>query len=179
MAAVRWCRDERSAITLTGKNEKRLRKLRMWQGLGSERKRGARAETFLALPQAVVDSSQFIAMSAPAVKLLIDLFAQFRGANNGDLCATWSLMKPRGWRSKGTLHAALQELLNAGFLLCTRQGGRNRASLYALTFMAIDECGGKLDVAATRVSPGTWKNGKRTRYVGQVASDSGPMKEVA
>ncbi|WP_157673558.1 hypothetical protein [Endozoicomonas ascidiicola] len=42
----------------------------------------------------------------------------------------------------------------------TRMGlamGRGKPHLYALTFLAIDECGGKLDVAATRVASGKWK----------------------
>ena len=34
---------------------------------------------------------------------------------------------------------------------------KGKPYLYAVTFLAIDECGGKLDVAATRVPSGKWK----------------------
>ena len=44
-----------------------------------------------------------------------------------------------------------------GILMMTRQGGRNKASLYAVTFQPINECGGKLDIAPTDIAPGDWK----------------------
>jgi hypothetical protein len=57
-------------------------------------------EGFVALPYSVLNSPLFIALSSYAVKLLIDVAAQYRGDNNGDLCIAWKLMKPRGWRSE-------------------------------------------------------------------------------
>lgn len=66
-------------------------------------------------------------------------------------------MHPLGWRSRDTLERALHQLIDAGLIELTRQGGLNRCSLYALTWHAIDECGGKLDVPATRVASGLWK----------------------
>ncbi len=113
--------------------------------------------SFLALPLVVIDSKEFSSLSAYAVKLIIDLYAQFKGSNNGDLCAAWSMMKKRGWRSKGTLHRALNELREKGFLLLARQGGKHKASLYALSFLAVDECKGKLEIPPTAAPPGTWR----------------------
>jgi hypothetical protein len=79
--------------------------------------------------------------------LLIDLFAQYRGDNNGDLYAAWKLMKPRGWRSEETLAKAKRELLDYGLIVETRKGARpNKASLYAVTWCDLDPCGGKLEV---------------------------------
>jgi hypothetical protein len=89
--------------------------------------------------------------------LLLDLLAQFNGYNNGDLCAAWRLMKRRGWRSKDSLWKALGELRAENWLEVTRQGGKHVASLYALSFFAIDECGGKLDVRATGRPSGAWR----------------------
>jgi hypothetical protein len=86
-----------------------------------------------------------------------DLLAQYKGDNNGDLCAAWTLMQPRGWKSKDTLSKALKELLAGDWLEVTRQGGRHKATLYGLTFYAIDDCKGKLDVKATGSPRGTWK----------------------
>lgn len=112
---------------------------------------------FVALPYAVVRSCSFSLLNPYAVKLLFDLLAQYNGGNNGDLTAAWTLMKPRGWRSKETLSRAIKELIEAGWVELTRQGGRHKAGLYAVTFYAIDECKGKLDVQATRTPRGTWK----------------------
>ena len=52
-------------------------------------------------------------------------------------------------------------LLETGMIELTRQGGLHCASLYAVTWLPIDECGGKLDVNATAVASGLWKQPKR------------------
>lgn len=112
---------------------------------------------FVPLPFVVLRSHNFTLLSAYAVKLLNDLLAQYRGNNNGDLCAAWTVMHPRGWKSKDTLNKALKELLAGNWVEVTRQGGRNKATLYALTFYAIDDCKGKLDVNATGSPNGAWR----------------------
>lgn len=111
---------------------------------------------FAALPHAVLNSENWLKLSPHAIKLLLDLFVQYKGHNNGDLCATWSMMEPRGWKSKATLHKALRELEHYGMLVKSRQGGRKLPSLYGVTFREIDECGGKLDIRPCP-PPGTWK----------------------
>lgn len=58
-------------------------------------------------------------------------------------------MRKHGWRSKAALQRAIDELLQTGFIVRTRLGGRNRAALYAITWLSINECGGKLDVRPT------------------------------
>ena len=55
--------------------------------------------SFFALPHAVLEHENYTRSSPKAVKLLIDLGAQYKGNNNGDLCAAWSLMTARGWNS--------------------------------------------------------------------------------
>ena len=96
-------------------------------------------EGFVAVPYSVLNSPLFIALSPHSVKLLIDVAAQFRGDNNGDLSLAWKLMKPRGWRSEATLHKAKRELLAGGFLYETRKGQRpNLCSLFALTWHQLD-----------------------------------------
>ena len=97
-------------------------------------------EAFLALPYSVLNSPLFLALTPHAVKLLLDVAAQYRGDNNGDLAMAWKLMKPRGWRSEATLHKAKNELLDAGFLYETRKGRRpNVCSLFALTWPMLDK----------------------------------------
>lgn len=88
----------------------------------------------------------------------MDLVAQYKGDNNGDLCAAWTLMKKRGWRSRDTLSKARRELLKAEWIIVTRQGGRHLPTLFALTFFAVDECGGKLDMKPTHTPPSNWRN---------------------
>jgi hypothetical protein len=87
---------------------------------------------------------------------MIDLGSQYRGFNNGDLCLSWSVMEKYGWRSRSTLLKAKNELLAVNFIINTRQGGRNRASLFAITWKEIDECKVKLDIDPTKFQPGQW-----------------------
>lgn len=114
--------------------------------------------SFVAIPHDCLNHPNFTALSPKAVKLLFDMAAQYRGNNNGDLCVTWSLMKKRGWGSEDTLNKARKELLHYGWIALCRQGGRNQASLYCLTWKSIDECKGKLDVQPTVTALGYWKN---------------------
>ncbi len=121
---------------------------------------------FLALPYSVIEHKNFATLPAWATKLLLDLCAQLRfkrggDASNGDLSAAWSLMKKRGWRSKGTLYASIKELKERGLIIVSRQGDRNKTTLYAVTWLAVDECGGKLDIKPTRVAPGNWRHDEK------------------
>lgn len=126
-----------------------------------ENMQGRRAGgSFSALPHAILDSPEYAELSPSAVKLLVDIFSQFRGKNNGDLCATWKFMRQRGWRSKETLFRALGELRSGNWLILTRQGSIHRASLFAVTWLPIDECKGKLDVSSTRVALNTWRKSR-------------------
>lgn len=118
-----------------------------------------RAESggYFGIPHAVMESPNYRALSAHARMLLNDLGLQFRGANNGDLSAAWRVMQPRGWRSRDTLGRAQAELLHFGLIEKTRQGGMNVPNLFALTWRSIDECHGKLDVAATQKPSRLWQ----------------------
>ena len=106
-------------------------------------------EAFVALPYSVLNSPLFLALSPHAIKLLIDVAAQYRGDNNGDLSVAWKLMRPRNWRSEATLHKAKRELLEAGFLFEARKGRRpNVCSLFALTWPLFDDNPDKFDPGA-------------------------------
>ena len=123
--------------------------------------------TFTLLPHMVMDAPAFVNRGPSALKLLLDLSRQLNGKNNGGLIATFSKMKERGWRSTSTLEAAKKELLAAGLIEQTRQGGLAQGarvpSLYAVTWLPIDEISDKagnniLDVSPTRVASGKWRN---------------------
>jgi hypothetical protein len=104
---------------------------------------------FLPLTLPALHSQALTSLSPHAGKLLFDLCSQWRLGHNGDLSAAWTTLQPRGWKSKETLQKALNELRASGLIVLTRQGGRHLCSLYGLGWLAIDGCGGKLDIAAT------------------------------
>lgn len=113
--------------------------------------------SFVAVPHVCLNHPNYARLSPRAVKLLFDLYAQYRGKNNGDFTAAWSVMRRRGWHSKDQLNKAEKELISTGWIIKTRQGGRNQCNLYAVTFQAIDECASKaLDVRPTVTAPGIW-----------------------
>ena len=107
-------------------------------------------DNYLNLSHPLLRSDAYKSLDGWGAKLLIDIAGQFTGNNNGDLCAAWSVLQAKGWKSKGTLHRALNALLKAGLIEQTRQGGRNRCSLFAVTWRSIDECKRKLDVSSTK-----------------------------
>ena len=126
--------------------------------------------SFLRLPHHVLQHETFKTLSTRATKLLIDIAAQYRGSNNGDLCAPFSLMKKRGWNSNDQLDKAKKELIKQDVIQLTRQGGRNKCNLYALTWFPIDECKGKLDIASTTTAPVNWRNKNASPSGGAEAS---------
>ncbi len=118
--------------------------------------------SFLRLPHFLLDSEEFAALSGNAIKLLLDAAKEFKGANNGNINLAWSRLASRGWVSQGTAHRAKHELLEQGFLRCTRHGGKNRCSLYALTWEPIDQCEKvNLEVASERVASHAWRKQNR------------------
>lgn len=112
----------------------------------------------VAIPVAVLNGAAYLGLNAHARMLLWDLAAQYRGNNNGDMCMAWKLMKPRGWKSEDTLSKAKLELLEARLIVETRKGARpNKCSLFALTWYALDDCNGKLDMSARSFPRGAYK----------------------
>ena len=131
---------------MTARNKKRRRNL------------GRQTTTpFLRLPLDLLIHDSFSTLSPRATKLLIDVAAQYNGHNNGDLCAPLSMMRKRGWKSSDQLFEARTELLDRGLVLTSRQGGLNKCSLFALTWLEINECEGKLDIQSSAVAPHNWK----------------------
>lgn len=130
--------------------------------------------SYVALPHAVLRHPNFASLSPRATKLLMDLCSVYNGQNNGDMATAWTIMRHRGWRSRDQLFKAQKELLEKAFIVKTRQGGRNRCNLFAITFWSIDECNGKLDISGTISPPGDWKKSiSVTRTAGHVDTLSG------
>lgn len=120
---------------------------------------------FVQIPVSVLKHPNFNNLRGSGIKLLLNLCSQIRyklggSVNNGDLTAAMTILKEHGWTSNETINFALQELLYYEFITITRRGGRNKCHLYAITWWAIDECKGKLDVSATNVPTNEWKEVK-------------------
>lgn len=134
---------------------------------------------FVTLPLCVLNGAAYLGVSAHARMLLFDLVSQYRGDNNGDLCAAFSMMKRRGWKSTHTLHAAKLELIEAGLIVETRKGARpSKASLYAVTWYALDDCGGKLEVSARAFPRGAYRF-KDPPPVLKVVNKNAPLNALA
>lgn len=113
---------------------------------------------FFHLHWPLLDSEDFISLKGNSIKLLTDLGRQYNGFNNGDLCATLSVMKKRGWNSNQQLTKALKELLERNLIVQTKQGGLNMGpNLYAITWQPINECQGKLDMGPTTTPPRSFR----------------------
>jgi hypothetical protein len=114
--------------------------------------------SFAGIPRIVMEHPDYINLGGHAVKLL-NLFAyQYRGKNNGDLCAAWAIAKKHGFKSQATLSRAKNELIHAELIIQTRQGvflnPGGRCALYALTWQPVNECPGKnMDIEPTIKPP--------------------------
>lgn len=119
--------------------------------------------SFLMLGHDLIRSSEFADLSPYAVKLLLEIASNFNGKNNGDLSAAYSILSKRGWKSSGTLAKTKKELVAKGWLITTRQGGRNRCSLFAVSWLPVDECGNKHDHPTESIPSNLWKNENSSR----------------
>jgi len=152
------------------------------------RSKGRRkSATFTMLRHDVMDSPNYRALSPRAVKLLLDIARQYNRFNNGDLCATYKVMKPRGWTSKDQLQKGLDELEHYGFILMSRQGGKHKCNLYALTWLEIDECKGKHELRVSKTPLNNWnvvqkpysqKSQSLPRHTGKVDPQHGSFKQL-
>ena len=49
--------------------------------------------------------NEFYTLPCRALKLLIDLYSQYNGRNNGDFCMAWSIMAKRGWALRSLIRS--------------------------------------------------------------------------
>lgn len=120
---------------------------------------------FFKLEKYILESDEYTELTPKAVKLLIDLCSQFNGKNNGDLTTAWKIMRKKGWKSKDTLYSAIAELEKNDWIIRTRQGGLHKPNLFAISWLAIDDCNGKLDIKPTQKASHKWKKYPSTNSV--------------
>jgi len=61
---------------------------------------------FVGIPKVCMKHQNYSDLSMPAKVLLHEFCYQYNGFNNGDLCAAFSVLNKRGWKSKGTVESA-------------------------------------------------------------------------
>lgn len=110
---------------------------------------------FILIPHSVMNHPNYYNLSGNAIKLLAELVKQYNGRNNGKLCAIFSQLKLRGWKSQGTLDRAKKELIKANLIFITKVstfGQSGKSPMYfAVAWQNIDEINGfKMDVEPTR-----------------------------
>jgi hypothetical protein len=92
-------------------------------------------ERFILLDHNLLDSEAFRALSAPAVKVLVIIMRRYNGANNGEI--SFGVREGEAYGlSRNITAAALEDLQNKGFLVCTRPGHfavKRLASTWCLT----------------------------------------------
>jgi len=104
--------------------------------------RSSKMSDFAALPRCYFATAEYRALSLGARALLIEFVLKFTGRNNGNLEMTAEQAKQLGVGSAQTFQKYKVELVNAGWIVVTRQGGLgNRCNLYALTYRGIDNTG--------------------------------------
>lgn len=91
----------------------------------------------------LLDSPAWRCLRSSAKALFVDLRASVNGFNNGNISATLSQLKHKGWSSSQTLSGALYELRALGFLAVTREGGLKQGTrvptLYRFTDLEVFE----------------------------------------
>ena len=71
----------------------------------------------------LLDSPAWSALGYSTQALYVILRRKLTATNNGNISATLGELEPYGWGSQTTLAKALRELIAAGFIAITRQGG--------------------------------------------------------
>lgn len=105
----------------------------------NDHRKGKLPFKFIAIPRLILDSHEWHKLPPNAIKLALDLAAQYTGKNNGRLTPAWEAMQRRGWVSKGTLNRAKSALLEASFVVLTRKGhAPSTAEWIGLTWWKLD-----------------------------------------
>lgn len=126
----------------------------LWNSKRTKLKGRLEAGRFAGIPCVVIETENFRRLSPSAIKLLLEFAYQFHGFNNGDLTAAYSILRKRGWKSQNTINMAIKELIHYNMIIKTRQGDlMKRPNLYAVTWSAINENKGKMDLCSPTEVP--------------------------
>ena len=119
--------------------------------------------SFVQIPHFVMESLKYADLDPYALKLLHELVRQYKGGNNGNLCAVQSELaaRCRTWKSKDMLTKKLAILESEGWIVKTRQGSKlDGCNLFAVTWWPINACPGKHCHPAEHKPSHAWKKPK-------------------
>ncbi len=137
-----------------------------------ERRRRAKGRKstsrYFGLPLNVANHEAYYTLSDGAKSMLTEIGLQYSGNNNGDLAATLTQLKHRGWNSNSKIRRTVLELIRHGLIKQARQGGRHKCNLYALTWKPIDDCKGKPDIPPTSTASNEWKQFRFSLHLQEV-----------
>jgi hypothetical protein len=134
-------------------------------------RKSERTYSYVQMLHAMLRDEGFMNLSPNAHKTLNYLSSQYSGNNNGDLDICEKNAKRRGLRmSAASLRRGAAELEKAGVIEKTRQGGRNRNNLYALSWREINYDPRKHDHVPTAQPTMRWLRQKSSSLVTQVES---------
>jgi hypothetical protein len=117
----------------------------------------AKPQPFAGIPNRVIDHPDFNKLSGNEIRLLLWFAYQYKGKNNGKLCAVWSQVKHRGFKSQTTLSNAIKGLRQKGFIELSKgnaltQNGRT-PNYYAITWEMVNDIPGfQMDLKPTRTA---------------------------
>lgn len=109
----------------------------------------------IVLPKSVFRSPEYWTLSHRARTLLLAFHLDFNSHNNGALRLLFTKPAAFGFSGRAQMELARNELLTAGWIEITRQGGKHSPSLYALTWMPINAC--DADGIKSRAVSHLWK----------------------
>ena len=101
------------------------------------KKRGQyeKGEQFIKLRYHMLNHPAWLSLRPATIKVYVDLHSYFNGYNNGQICYSLNHGAKRLSLGKHTVKAALAQLIDHGFIVCTKRGyftGR-QASTWRLT----------------------------------------------
>lgn len=98
---------------------------------------------FIPMYCSLFNSEHYYSLSLAARAILHGIMMQYNGKNNGNLCATSTMAKAWGVKSRATLIKSLKELEDKRFLIRTRQGvfmsSKTSCTLFALSWEELNE----------------------------------------
>lgn len=124
--------------------------------MGRDKKPDQKIEAHIRVNLTLLNSPAYIALDWSARALFTDMRSKVRGSNNGNINATLSELRHRGWRSPATLAKALRQLEAVGLIAKTRKtigvkAGSKVCNLYRFTDLDCFEVP-KLEIAAVKAT---------------------------
>ena len=115
------------------------------KGMLPNGRRGHSGERYIKALHAIFDHPDYLSMEPAARLLLWELARQYNGHNNGDLSLAPKVMGRFGW-NKSTIQRHKDSLINNNwiFIAGAKPARNGWVYLYALTWLDVNECGGKL-----------------------------------